>query len=614
MRFVLRILTKVLNVLIGWIPDTWHRVRSNPAPALVGLMLFTVAFTSVVASQRNQGVVRDEDVYMRHGTKYANWWSDLLTLKKNTVNEKAITAHFGGKARTANNREHPPLMKTMFGFSEKLFYKKLGWTSRITAYRIPTAFMNALLILFVFLWVGRLWGMSAGITAAMLTLLMPRAFFHAGLATFDAPVVAVWCATVFAYYQALSSRRWCILFGIAFGCALATKHNAVILPAVVVLHYVLISLHNHRDKLLADGAGGIFKNVGRALWNTQPWVFPAMLVLGPLVAIFLWPWLWFDTWTHVTDWIGFHKGHTHYNFEYLGANWNHDPFPWHVSIVTTLLTIPVATFVAGVIGAAHLGYKAYRRESVDESRGPALLMFLSAGGAMGPFVLLHDSPIFGAEKHFAAAMVTICIYAGVGVVVAGRMLAQSLIANGIGAGRKRLVTIAAVSALSVSVGGAALVETVDAQPYALSHYNALAGGAPGGADLGMNRQFWGYSARGVLGFLESEMQRTGKPRLPVYFHDADMTIGWYHQAKLLSTRIRHSGREQRGISSSQYAIVVHELHFNRHDYMIWKTYKTVQPVFVLTTDGVPIVSVYKKPKRQPPKRRPSRARPKTRPR
>jgi len=570
---------------MAWLRRRWRGLCANPARKLVGLTLFVVAFTTVVANQRHQGVVRDEDVYMHAANRYADWWSDFLTLKKHTLTKASITQHFGGKRLTANNREHPPLMKTLFGFSEKLTHNKLGWTSEITGYRLPTALFNALLILFVFLWVERLWGMSAGIMAALLTLLMPRALFHAGLAAFDAPVVAIWCTTVFAYYQALKSRRWCIVLGVCFGLALAIKHNALILPSVFLTHYVLIALHNHRDQLVR---GQIWRTAGRALWRNQPWVFPALFVLGPLVAITLWPWLWFDTSLHVRQWIGFHLDHTHYNYEYLGQNWNHPPFPWHVPIVTTLLTVPVATLVAGVIGAAHLGYKAYRRESADEQRGPALLMFLSAGAAMGPF-LLGTSPIFGAEKHFAAAMVTIAIYGGVGVVVAARLLVRAL------GMQRRAVEVAAIVGVSVSVCAAALVETADAQPYALSHYNALAGGAPGGADLGMNRQFWGYSARGVLPFLNEARRRNKQPILPVYFHDADMTIGWYQRAGLLDRRIRNSGREGRGIAQSQYAIVVHELHFNRHDYMIWKSYGTVQPVYVLTTDGVPIVSVYARP-------------------
>jgi hypothetical protein len=41
--------------------------------------------------------------------------------------------------------------------------------------------------------------------------------------------------------------------------------------------------------------------------------------------------------------------------------------------------------------------------------------------------------------------------------------------------------------------------------------------------------------------------------------------------------------------------VIHERHFRRHDFMIWQSYGTVQPVFVLRFDGVPIVSVYRRP-------------------
>src|SRR5213078_4527459 len=63
---------------------------------------------------------------------------------------------------------------------------------------------------------------------------------------------------------------------------------------------------------------------------------------------------------------------------------------------------------------------------------------------------------------------------------------------------------AAVSVgLLVIVFVPAAVETFHSHPYGLSEYNALAGGPPGGADLGMNRQFWGYSVNGVLPWLNA---------------------------------------------------------------------------------------------------------------
>ncbi|MFO7698604.1 MAG: aldehyde ferredoxin oxidoreductase N-terminal domain-containing protein, partial [Anaerolineae bacterium] len=235
-------------------------------------------------------------------------------------------------------------------------------------------------------------------------------------------------------YRALGSRRWCVALGLIFGLALATKHNALMLPAVMLAHYTWISLWSQRQilrqPLRQAGVGAKLVAAGRGLWTTQPWIWPSLAVLGPLALIALWPWLWFDTIDHIRDWIRFHLTHVHYNYEYLGENWNAPPYPWHVPIVTTLLTAPAITLLAAVCGAGALmrraldraagrrpGERADEPEGKHDARAPGLLMVLSAGVAMGPFVL-GTTPIFGAEKHWAPAMPALCILAGIGVVAA----------------------------------------------------------------------------------------------------------------------------------------------------------------------------------------------------
>ncbi|HZJ63224.1 MAG TPA: hypothetical protein VFD36_06835, partial [Kofleriaceae bacterium] len=151
-------------------------------------------------------------------------------------------------------------------------------------------------------------------------------------------------------------------------------------------------------------------------------------------------------------------------------------------------------------------------------------------------------------------------------------------------------------ALVVVAGGvviAAAVETGVAEPYALTWYNALAGGAPGGADLGMNRQFWGVAARGVLPRLTVEAPATGTTY--VYTHDASPAWTLYQRRGDVPGALVDAGWEQGGIARSQLALVIHERHFNRHDYLIWSAYGTVRPVYVLCSDGVPIVSLYRRP-------------------
>jgi len=159
--------------------------------------------------------------------------------------------------------------------------------------------------------------------------------------------------------------------------------------------------------------------------------------------------------------------------------------------------------------------------------------------------------------------------------------------------RARLAERLALTVIAGSVVLAAAIETQVAEPYALTWYNALAGGAPGGADLGMNRQFWGVAARGVLARLAAEARPTGTTY--VYTHDASPAWGLYQRLGLVPQTLVDAGWEQGGIDRSDLAIVIHELHFNRHDYLIWKSYGTVQPIYVLRSDGVPIVSVYRRP-------------------
>ncbi len=534
---------------------------------LVGWVLALLTTIVVLGNQQDVGIARDEVVYMQYGTKYADWWLGF--------GKASITKTFGGPGPTDNNREHPPLIKTLFGLSEKLFHDGLG-VNEVTAYRIPTAVLHGLCVLLVYLMALALWGFAEAIAGALLLLLLPRALFHAGLAAFDAPIMTLWFATIYAYWKCLDGRSWPWQAGVLFGLALATKHNAFLLPFAIGAHYAVVGIRNR--------AAG-FRGVVLHHWR----VLVSFAVLGPVTLIAVWPWLWFDTFQHVREWIAFHTTHVHYNFEYLGDNWNAPRFPWHTALVTTLVTVPVVTLVAAVLGA--VSWFLRRAEVADPTRLPGLLLVLSAAASIGPF-FLGTTPIFGAEKHWMPALPSICIAAGVGVVWAARLAIGSFATLRRLPERGRSAILAGVVSLVV---GAAAVETVTAQPYALSWYNALAGGAPGGADRGMNRQFWGVAARGVLPVLRAEAPPVGSPPRHVYTHDASPAWGIYQRLGLIPRTLPDAGWEQSGIDRSKLAIVIHEKHFNRHDYLVWKSYGTVKPVFVLRANGVPIVSVYRRP-------------------
>jgi hypothetical protein len=546
----------------------------------IGWGLALITTIAVVVNQRDVGIARDEVVYMQNGARYADWWIGLVTFRHG-ISETSITRTFGGPGATDNNREHPPLMKTLFGLSDRLFHRTLGVADELTAYRLPSAILHGVLVALAYFMVLELWGLAQAILAALLLACLPRALFHAGLACFDAPTMALWFATIYAYWRALDGRRWPWQVGALWGLALATKHTALLLPFALAVHYIIVAWR-------ARGPIGGATRAARALGAvravvTHRWrVIVSLAVIGPLTLVAVWPWLWLAPVRHVAAWLAFHAHHVHYNYEYLGHNWNAPPFPWHVALVTTLFTVPVATLAAAAIGAGVWIAERTRRDP----RAPALLLALSAAASIGPFVL-GTTPIFGAEKHWMPVLPTICIAAAVGAVWAARAAAR-FAARPAGAPRERLAVVVVAGAIVI----AAAVETRTAQPYALTSYSALAGGAPGGADLGMNRQFWGVSARGLLPRLTDEVPATGTAF--IYTHDASPAWGLYQRLGRVSARLVDAGWEQGGIARSQLAFVIHELHFNRHDYLIWTAYGTVQPVHVLCSDGVPIVSLYRR--------------------
>ena len=554
-------------------------MKRSTAHRLLGLGLALAATIAVLGNQRDVGIARDEVVYMQAGARYADWWLGLVTLQHG-VSERSVTQTFGGPGATDNNREHPPVMKTLFGLSEHLLHRTLGLTDELTAFRLPSAAVHGVLVWLVYLLALELWGLGEAVVAALLVIGLPRALFHAGLACFDSPTMTLWFATVYAYRRALDGRRWPWQVGVLWGLALATKHTALLLPFALAAHYVIVGWRARGD---ARGMALV-----RAVLGHRWRVIVSLAVLGPATLYAVWPWLWFDPVHHVRDWLVFHATHVHYNYEYLGHNWNAPPFPWHVALVTTLFTVPVATLAAAALGAGV--WLSDRRARTPDA--PALLLALSAAASIGPF-LLGTTPIFGAEKHWMPVLPTICLAAAVGAVSAARAAAGVLVSRWPGAGR-----FAGGLSLAMVAGGivaAAGVETWVAEPYALTWYNALAGGAPGGADLGMNRQFWGVAARGALPQLVADAPATGTAY--VYTHDASPAWGLYRKLGQVPSTLLDAGWEQAGIERSQLALVIHELHFNRHDYLIWKSYGTVQPQFVLRSAGVPVVSVYRRPAR-----------------
>jgi hypothetical protein len=147
--------------------------------------------------------------------------------------------------------------------------------------------------------------------------------------------------------------------------------------------------------------------------------------------------------------------------------------------------------------------------------------------------------------------------------------------------------------LATAVGGWLLapsaLETAHSHPFALSHYTVIAGGVPGAAERGMNRQFWGFTTRSLVPYLREAMPRGGA----LYICD---TLYGAFEMLIRDGHLPPTFRATPDVARADYALVHHEKHFAEVDHQIWTTYGSVQPAHVLLYDGVPIISVYKNPR------------------
>ncbi|HEX9104965.1 MAG TPA: glycosyltransferase family 39 protein, partial [Polyangia bacterium] len=400
----------------------------------LGWIVFAVALAALVAGGRSQGNTRDEGYYFDAAELYWSWYGDLVenTLHgapQRSFTRAAVDRGFG------YNHEHPALMKSLFGLSWRVLHQchcpeqggrhpigygrkhvTLGLLDEEAAMRLPTDVLAALMAMLVFLLGATVWSRAAGLVAATLTLAAPRLFFDAQLAAFDAPIAAMWVAVVYAYWRALDDKRWGWRTGLLFGLALATKHNAFFLPAMLAPHWLFVAWQRKQRPPL------------------RPFVY--MATLGLVVYLACWPWLWFDTVNRFREYAAFHVHHVYYNMEYLGRNYNKPPFPLSFPYVMEALTLPLTTLLLGLAGAVLLFGDWWHEQrgaapaatgkeptAIVDTRATGLLVFINALFPMA-ILTVTRAPIFGATKHFHATIPFFALLAGYAVFAISSGLAQ----------------------------------------------------------------------------------------------------------------------------------------------------------------------------------------------
>jgi 4-amino-4-deoxy-L-arabinose transferase-like glycosyltransferase len=541
---------------------------------LAGAALAICYLALLMATASDLGMSRDESFYAMAAESYSRWFEALVNDRDAAFHKDFIDGVW------QVNHEHPALVKSLFAFS---YLANRAWnlfSHDSLSYRFFGMVSASLLLWLIYIFGARTIGRPGALFAAMSFALMPRLFYHAHLAAFDVPIAFMTTAVTYAYWRSLTSLVWTLILGVVFGLALATKHNSWIMPGLFLAHFACVAVVEQWSRK---------RGKEKSLALIPYWLL-SMVILGPLIFIGTWPWLWTDTLPRISEYVAFHAHHVYYNMAYFGVNYFRPPFPMSYPWVMTLFTVPVTTLLLCIGGLvvrfrpilkSIFGYLRNRSFAAD-STDPRLTTLLFFGCMFAPIAMfsLRTTPIFGGTKHWLTAYPFVALFAGVGFSRVLESVRTRL--------PPRAYFAAPVLCFALLLAPAA-IETAHSHPFGLSHYGFAAGFVPGSADDGMNRQYWGFTTGSLVDFFKEQLPKGGT----VWICDTT-----YKSWEMLwrDGLLPRSIRPAPDISTADYAIVHHEHHFAEVDFQIWTAYGSVQPAYVLTYDGVPIISVYKNPR------------------
>ena len=583
--------------------------------------LFIGAFVVLFITEQAAGFVRDESFYFYAAENHAHWFQLLFSAPKQALSDASITQYFD------YNHEHPAGMKNLYGLSFLLFNQLLHLLRPAAAFRVPAFALAALILPLTYLLTKPLFGRNAGLFAALMWLFIPRQFFESHLACFDVPVASLWLLVVYCFWQALTRPRWWLYTGLAFGASLAAKHNAYFIPVVLIPFSLLrgwqSSTGNPRARLLFAAVNAVF--VFAALLYVvmvvalgpdkvlQTFDFPsaqvavfvaaistgayllvllrkadeatfrtvaplvAMAGLGPVIFYLHWPYLWHHPVERTAWYITFHLTHNHYAWLYLGELLRGPPFPLMYVWVKTALTVPSSLFVPMALGLTVVVVRVLRRQAT-------MLEALLLVNALASIALISmpNVPHFGGVKHWFPSMPFLAIL-GAGSLARGATALRAWLET-----KKRIISENVVfGTLAVACLVPAFIASVRIYPYGTSAYSEIAGGLPGAATLGMQRQFWANNVSGIFEWLNAN----AKPGERVWFHENHngQTHDLLRNNMVRSDLVFVNGPQDADIVAYQYM-----QEFREQEFDTWQAFGTTRPVTGLYIDETPQIVVYRR--------------------
>ncbi len=425
---------------------------------LMPLILLVGGYGAVVSTQGRVGYSWDEAFFYEPSVKAAEWLVEVLRGKA-PFDRASIEFYWSGV--NESQLTHPSMQKLLSGLALYIFPEP---SRHLFAIRFPMAILFGLSLSLIYLLGRRAWGTMPGLVGALIYAVLPRAFGHAHFASLETPLIFFTLLVVFCFLRGLYSPVWALLTGLSFGLLLATKINAFFVPIPLILWAHLYARGRYVNNLFS------------------------MLILGPLVMIAAWPWLWPDPAPRILEYLLYHARHQQTALFFLGRRWGYglENAPWFYPLVMTALTLPLTALIVIVLGLIRTLRGIHRR--------PYGALFLACAVVTFAVACAPSTPRYDGVRLFLSAFPFLALLGASGM--AGLLSRFEHVAIGkSGIDDRRLRRLDRMVGIGVAIivlfeGGLAIMRY---HPYELSYFNPLVGGLSGAARRGFEVTYWGES-------------------------------------------------------------------------------------------------------------------------
>jgi 4-amino-4-deoxy-L-arabinose transferase-like glycosyltransferase len=520
----------------------------------IAIVLALTTTTSLFATTADVGLTWDEPIYMEASQSYVEWLGQVVHSPGRALTEHEITSAW------EINHEHPPTDKVWSGL---VWAATRNVLDDLTAHRLGNMLLSGGLLGLLYQTVARQFGRPAGLMAAGALVGMPRFFVHAHLASLDLPAAAATVAVCFLFWHRRyrSGLASSVLLGVAYGLAMGTKITAALEIPLILFAWVLV--FNRRSYLLL-----------RLL---------VMLAIGLGTWLALWPWLYYDSWPRLVDYLTFMTVE-HYPIEQWYLNHLYAPPPWHYPFVVTLAVLPLTTLLLAASGCISVIRK-------HDDLGWLLMI-----GAATPLLLVATgrSQLYDGERLWMPTFPFIAGLAGVGF---GRLVAYiQQLQRHAGVSLSRWTAIPAVCAAVVALAPQA-VQSYALYPNLLSYYSEWIGGVRGATRIGLETTYWAETYADVLPYLNAN----APPGAMVWAEAHDVMLYYQLHGQLradLRIASRHGSEGivegARGytapVSDADVLVVQQRQSGLFGDITDWM--RSAPPSYELSREGVPLIRVY----------------------